>query len=337
MTKPLRSKGSPRNDPARPRSDTPTIADSTYGVLFPFLLLQRVPRANPFRKRISKASRFAAITCGSAGSHSALRDGPKGRMASDAIAALASVRRAGNRFLLARIPVAAKGAELVLARRWVTPDRRELRAARLGGGRRNDALTRALRDDPHLGPFLSIPSKDNGFDIEGLAAAPGGRLFLGLRGPVIDGWACVLEMQVATHRDPRRLLRLLQVEGRPDRPDPGGADKSRTGGRTGPGDLRHGLPGRQSIARTARAAWRPRPGRWVVRGTAEARAEMTAGRGGRSRPWPHRARGHAGRAAAGGDRQLGGDGRRVIRARTSDDRRLRTRCSRRRRFHRPRG
>jgi len=81
-----------------------------------------------------------------------------------------------------------------------------LRAARLAGGRKHDALTRALRDDPHLGPFVGIPSKDNGFDIEGVAAAPGGRLFLGLRGPVIDGWACVLDIELRVRpRRPREL------------------------------------------------------------------------------------------------------------------------------------
>jgi hypothetical protein len=145
------------------------------------------------------------------GSHSALRDGPKGRTASDAIAALAKVRRSGNRFLLARIPVATVDAEPTLVRQSRTKDGRVLQAARLSGGRKNDALTRALRDDAHLGPFLSIPSKDNGFDIEGLAAAPGGRLFLGLRGPVLDGWACVLEIHVATHPDRNHELVLRKI------------------------------------------------------------------------------------------------------------------------------
>jgi len=80
---------------------------------------------------------------------------------------------------------------------------------------KHDALTRLLRTDPHLGPFLAIPSKDNGFDIEGLAAAPGGRLFLGLRGPVIDGWACVLEILVAEHsrRKAELVLRKLRNGG----------------------------------------------------------------------------------------------------------------------------
>ena len=146
-----------------------------------------------------------------AGSHSALRDEPEGKTASDAIAALANVRRSGNRFLLARIPVTTGAAEPTLVRQSRTNDGRVLRAARLSGGRKNNALTRALRDDPHLGPFMSIPSKDNGFDIEGLAAAHGGRLFLGLRGPVLDGWACVLEIRVAAHPDRNRELVLRKI------------------------------------------------------------------------------------------------------------------------------
>ena len=145
------------------------------------------------------------------GSHSALRDEPEGKTASDALAALANVRRSGNRFLLARIPVTTGDAEPALVREFRSKDGRVLRAARLPGGRKNNALTRALRDDPHLGPFLSIPSKDNGFDIEGLAAARDGRLFLGLRGPVLDGWACVLEIHVATHPDRNHELALRKI------------------------------------------------------------------------------------------------------------------------------
>ena len=146
-----------------------------------------------------------------AGSHSALRDGPENKRGSEAIAALANVRRSGNRFLLARIPVAPGDSQPTLVRQLRTKDGRVLKAARLAGGRKNDALTRALRDDPHLGPFLSIPSKDNGFDIEGLAAAPNGRLFLGLRGPVLDGWACILEIHVAARLDRNNDLMLQKI------------------------------------------------------------------------------------------------------------------------------
>ena len=68
-------------------------------------------------------------------------------------------------------------------------------------------LTEALLNDEHLGPFLRtvhnadgsptllpVASKENGFDIEGLAMM-GERLFLGLRGPVLRGWAMLLEIE----------------------------------------------------------------------------------------------------------------------------------------------
>lgn len=150
------------------------------------------------------------------GSHSALRDGAKGSSTSDAIEALAKVRRAGNRFVLARIPMVpdGNGADLKLARQTTRTDGRRLRAAMLAGGRKGNTLTALLADDPHLAPFLSIPSKDNGFDIEGIAVAPGGRLFLGLRGPVIDGWACVLELRVDAVPDRRGHLQLVSLPSR---------------------------------------------------------------------------------------------------------------------------
>ena len=135
------------------------------------------------------------------GSHAAVRDGAEGRTTREALRSLARVRRAGNRYLIARIPLA--GGEPAVEMRVGD---RTLRAARLTGGRKHDALTRALRDDPHLAPFVGLASKDNGFDIEGVAAAPGGRLFLGLRGPVIDGLACVLDVELRTRpRRPREL------------------------------------------------------------------------------------------------------------------------------------
>ena len=143
-----------------------------------------------------------------AGSHSAQRDEAEGRSAAEAIDALSRVRRVGNRYLLGRIPVATANVDgPTLVRRAPGPKGAMLTAARLPGGRKNDVLTRALRDDPHLGPFMALPTKDNGFDIEGLAAATGGRLFVGLRGPVIDGWACILELCVGVDaRRPERLV-----------------------------------------------------------------------------------------------------------------------------------
>lgn len=56
-------------------------------------------------------------------------------------------------------------------------------------------LTEALRDDVHLRRFFSLPSKENGFDIEGIAVR-GAAAFVGLRGPVLGGLAIVLELRV---------------------------------------------------------------------------------------------------------------------------------------------
>jgi hypothetical protein len=71
-------------------------------------------------------------------------------------------------------------------------------------------LRSVLRDDPHLAPFLSIPGKDNGLDIEGIAvredAVHGDRVYLGMRGPVLRGWAFVLELR--PYPDPARPGRL---------------------------------------------------------------------------------------------------------------------------------
>jgi hypothetical protein len=91
-------------------------------------------------------------------------------------------------------------------------------------------LIDALASDPHIGPFLphedlgkkgdekdkaplsrSIPSKDNGFDIEGLAVR-GNRLFVGLRGPVVRGWAIVLELEV-TVEPPALILSKIGPNG----------------------------------------------------------------------------------------------------------------------------
>ncbi len=62
-----------------------------------------------------------------------------------------------------------------------------------GGDAQTNLLTRALVDDPHFGPCMAIPGKDNGLDIEGLAV-DGRWLLLGLRGPLLRGWSALLEI-----------------------------------------------------------------------------------------------------------------------------------------------
>ncbi|MDH4083539.1 MAG: DUF3616 domain-containing protein [Nitrospira sp.] len=82
--------------------------------------------------------------------------------------------------------------------------------ARLRGDDRGDDLTKALRRDEHLGSFLTIPGKDNGFDIEGLAVV-GKRVFLGLRGPVLRGWAVILEIALKVDSKQSSILKLKSI------------------------------------------------------------------------------------------------------------------------------
>jgi hypothetical protein len=109
-----------------------------------------------------------------------------------------------NRRLLACLPIEpdARGEPCLVKQ---AQDGR--RALRLKGDARDNMLTRALADDPHFGPYMAIPGKDNGFDIEGLAI-DGRRLLLGLRGPVLRGWSAVLEIAVELRSDQLRLAPL---------------------------------------------------------------------------------------------------------------------------------
>jgi len=132
-----------------------------------------------------------------AGSHSLTRKKPKGKHLAKDLARLAEMERETNRFLLARVPVRFNPdtgrSELF---EGPDPSRPEvtLRASRLFGTTRTNLLTDLVEDDPHLGRFLSVPCKENGFDIEGLALV-GKSLWLGLRGPVLRSWAVVLEIR----------------------------------------------------------------------------------------------------------------------------------------------
>ncbi len=66
-------------------------------------------------------------------------------------------------------------------------------------------------DDPILAPFVSLPSKENGIDLEGLAVDDK-TLFVGFRGPVLRGnWAPVV---VTTFREPQDYeLRFVNLGG----------------------------------------------------------------------------------------------------------------------------
>lgn len=144
------------------------------------------------------------------GSHSLKRTKPKLKDgAKQALKQLAEVRPDGNRYLLARIPLEERDGTYSLAKQTMR-DGKERTAAQLHGNHKGNDLTKALREDEHLGAFIGIPGKDNGFDIEGLAVA-GDRLFLGLRGPVLRGWAVILEVELKKDTKRPSYLRLKPI------------------------------------------------------------------------------------------------------------------------------
>ena len=126
---------------------------------------------------------------------------------------LAKISSDGNRFLLARVPVVQQEGAYLLARA-VERDGAVAIAAQLQGTDKTSDLIEALKDDEHLGAFFAIPGKENGFDIEGLVVS-GRRLFLGLRGPVLRGWAVILEVELEDGDQPDILkLKATGPDGR---------------------------------------------------------------------------------------------------------------------------
>jgi hypothetical protein len=135
------------------------------------------------------------------GSHSAARKQVKGNSTpAEAQRTLATVEVSQRRRVLARLSTkalvgAAKSRREPAGSRTGQPQT----PAVFGLGRGKDLLD-LLAEDPHLGGFVQapngpIPGKDNGIDCEGLAVA-GDRVFIGMRGPVLRGWAMIVELRV---------------------------------------------------------------------------------------------------------------------------------------------
>jgi len=163
------------------------------------------------------------------GSHSSKRKRPKGKKMEKDLERLATVAHEPQRFLLARIPF-VKGelaselkhpdtASAPRAAARVKPAKARAGTPRPRSGKAGpehslegplpgeNFLVELLRRDPHFAPFLArpdmqggpllpIPSKDNGLDIEGLVVSDTDRVFLGLRGPVLRGYAALLDMRL---------------------------------------------------------------------------------------------------------------------------------------------
>ncbi|WP_348945106.1 DUF3616 domain-containing protein [Chitinibacter sp. FCG-7] len=142
------------------------------------------------------------------GSHGLKRKAPRaGYSEKKNLERLATVSSDGNRCLLARIPVIAVQDGNTLSKH--TPE--GLSAARLRGNTLENDLSKLLKKDRHYGAYLAIPGKDNGFDIEGLAVCDE-RILLGLRGPVLRGWAGLLEIRSREQKGELRLDDIAQSD-----------------------------------------------------------------------------------------------------------------------------
>jgi hypothetical protein len=143
------------------------------------------------------------------GSHSWKRKKTKAQYSdSENIARLAKIKTEANRYILGRIPLV--GGELHKTYQCPKNPNQQLTAAKLQLTKRGNSLMDALAEDPHLGYFVDvrIPGKDNGFDIEGIAIYQN-RILLGLRGPVLRGWAMMLQIQL--EEDGSDVLKLKQI------------------------------------------------------------------------------------------------------------------------------
>lgn len=113
--------------------------------------------------------------------------------------ALQTINQDKNRFNLGCIPCIQKDGVFELYKEHEFLGH-TIKARLLRGGTHSSELHNALLADPHLKAFMTIPCKDNGFDIEGLAVKDH-RIFIGLRGPVLSGYALIIEIKVDTLND----------------------------------------------------------------------------------------------------------------------------------------
>jgi Protein of unknown function (DUF3616) len=143
-------------------------------------------------------------------SHALVRRRPKPTHDEDKVVRrLGKLRRDPNRFVIVRLAL-----QLGVDRR-PEPVRvaRDGRRSALVGAPGAETLVDLLRSDAHLAPFLAVPGRENGFDVAGLAIV-GDRFYVGLRGPVLRGWAVVLELRpVQDPTDPGRLALGILPEG----------------------------------------------------------------------------------------------------------------------------
>lgn len=146
------------------------------------------------------------------GSHSLKRKRVKFEKGGDEkqLKRLAKISSDPNRYILARIPFEEdpdQEGSLMLVARKENPEKpgEYFTAGQLKGDENGNVLLDLLKKDQHIKDFIPIPGKDNGFDIEGLAVRKE-RVFIGLRGPVLRGWAIILEIKLEDSEEGKLLM-----------------------------------------------------------------------------------------------------------------------------------
>jgi hypothetical protein len=73
------------------------------------------------------------------------------------------------------------------------------------------SLREALAKNKFLGPFLELPSKENGLDIEGMTIGADGKLLFGLRGPLFDSFAAVVAAEIEARKRGRLQIKKRSI------------------------------------------------------------------------------------------------------------------------------
>jgi hypothetical protein len=146
------------------------------------------------------------------GSHSLKRDKPEG----GDLPAMQDIDWDANRGFLGRLPLLDQGNGIFApAAAHDAPEGAPARGPRMLKMKRSRdkaPLRKMLAEDPLIGPFIDLPAKENGFDIEGLAVR-GNEVLLGLRGPVLRGLALVVRLEMED-KDERLLKPRKLADGR---------------------------------------------------------------------------------------------------------------------------
>jgi hypothetical protein len=147
------------------------------------------------------------------GSHSLTREKPKpgSHDSAEALRRLTEVEHHPSRHFLGRVPLLARDGTFTLEPS--TPGDGVTRtAACLDTRPKRGRLGKLLKADEHVGRFIDVPAKENGLDLEGIAVR-GSRVLLGLRGPVLRGWAMILELDIKESRPGRLQPRRIGPDG----------------------------------------------------------------------------------------------------------------------------